>query len=258
LFADKELQESLNLSAVNSINWARIMAQAVYYIYVAAKLGQRADYYVPTGNFGNIYSGFVAKKLGASIGGLHIATNSNDALARFFESGVMSAGASLRTISPSMDIQIPSNFERVLFEANGRNAVAVEAAMTEFRQAGRYSVEAGAMQYLRQHFTARKVGDVETMAAMTDIYKKYGEVVDPHTAVGLSAVLHDKAQDNDVLRVALACAHPLKFPEAVVQATGQRPEMTPAMQAMMQRDERIYKMPADASVIKQFILNYKD
>ncbi len=257
LFADPALRRELNLSAVNSINWARIAAQTVYYFAAAAALGAPArgvSFSVPTGNFGNVYAGHVARGMGLPIERLVIGANRNDILARYFESGQMTIAPVEASLSPSMDIQVSSNFERLLFELKGRNGAAVDQAMRAFRRDGRLPPDDQAWRRARGLFSAHKVDDTLTMQTMSDTYAQTGMLIDPHTAVAVAAARAElDARPGDAPMVALACAHPAKFPDAVERATGARPQLPPALGELCERRERITALPNDLGAITRFI-----
>jgi len=257
LFADAQLRQALNLAAVNSINWARIAAQTVYYFAAAAALGgpqRRVSFSVPTGNFGNVYAGHIARHIGLPIEHLVIGTNRNDILARYIATGEMAIAPVEPSLSPSMDIQVSSNFERLLFELKGRNGAAVAAAIASFRRTGvlpRSDAEWRAAQGL---FSAYKVDDTQTMQIITETYARSGRLIDPHTAVAVGAARAELTTDRgDAPMVALACAHPAKFPDAVERATGVRPELPAALADLFERHERITILPNDQGAVTRHI-----
>jgi threonine synthase len=254
LFADRWMREELNLSAVNSINWARIAAQTVYYIAAAVALGAPArslSFSVPTGNFGNVYAGHVARQMGLPIDRLVIGTNRNDILARYFASGRMVLSAVEASLSPSMDIQVSSNFERLLFELKGRNGVAVREAMRAFRQTGSLGEDEQAWRTARRLFSAHKVDDTETMHTIAQTHAQTGILIDPHTAVAVASARAGIGEGAPM--VALACAHPAKFPEAVERATGIRPALPPALGDLFERRERITILSNELGAVRRFI-----
>jgi threonine synthase len=257
LFADTELRRALNLSAVNSINWARIAAQTVYYVAAAAALGapgRPTSFSVPTGNFGNVYAGHVARRMGLPIDRLVIGTNRNDILARYFATGRMALAAVEPSLSPSMDIQVSSNFERLLFELKGLNGAAVTEAMQTFRRTGVLPADDQAWRAARSLFSARKVDDTQTMKTIAETHARTGILIDPHTAVAVAAARAEIAADEGGGPViALGCAHPAKFPEAVERATGIRPVLPPALGDLLERPERTTALPHDISAVRQFI-----
>lgn len=255
LFADAKFREQANLSAVNSINWARIMAQVVYYFWAAVNLGapdRSVAFVVPTGNFGNVFAGFVASRMGLPVTKFVVGSNTNDILTRYFETGSMTAAGVQPTLSPSMDIQISSNFERLLFDMGGRDPVAVERAMAQFKQSGSYAVEAKHHQAMTALFTGSRLDDAGTLKTIGEVFRTTGELIDPHTAVGVAAM---RAADlpRHVPRIALATAHPAKFPDAVEKATGQRPALPPALANLFSLPERFTKLPNDLDQVKRFL-----
>ncbi|WP_114393960.1 threonine synthase [Oleisolibacter albus] len=255
LFNDQPYRDALRLSAVNSINWARIMAQIVYYVAAAVALGapdREVAFAVPTGNFGNVYAAYAARAMGVPVARLIVGTNSNDILARFFASGTMQAAGVVPTISPSMDIQISSNFERLLFDLMDRDGAAVAASMDEFRAQGRFAVSQGQLRRALALFEGRRCGEEETLATMTSTWAESGYMLDPHTAVAVHAA-RASSLDPSIPVVALACAHPAKFPDAVERATGVRPGLPRHLSDLFEREERLSVLPNDLSVLKEFV-----
>jgi threonine synthase len=257
LFADPGLRADLNLAAVNSINWARIAAQTVYYFAAAAALGGPArpvSFSVPTGNFGNVYAGHVARRMGLPVERLAIGTNRNDILARYLTSGVMSVAAVEPSLSPSMDIQVASNFERLLFELKGRNGAAIGEAMGVFRRTGTLPEDDQAWRAARGLFSGHRVDDTLTMRTIAETHARTGMLIDPHTAVAVAAARAEiAATPEGAPIVALACAHPAKFPDAVERATGIRPALPPAAGDIFERRERLTVLPNDLAAVKSFI-----
>ncbi|HYU13572.1 MAG TPA: threonine synthase [Stellaceae bacterium] len=257
LFADPKLRAELNLSAVNSINFARVAAQIVYYISAGLALGapgRAVSFSVPTGNFGNVYAGHLARALGLPIERLVIGTNANDVLARYLSNGAMTIEPVVPSLSPSMDIQVASNFERLLFELKGRNAGAVAAALQSFRQGGALPADEQAWRRARDLFSAHRVDDAQTLATIADTYRRSGQLIDPHSAVAVAAARAEIARaDGATPMVALATADPAKFPDAVALATGIRPPTPPALGEVMERRERITVLPNDAGAVARFL-----
>jgi len=254
-FNDLGFRDRHALTAVNSINFARVMAQIVYYFWAALKVGapdRPVAFAVPSGNFGNVYAGYAARQMGLPVSHFVIATNTNDILARFFETGVMTTTEVVPTYSPSMDIQISSNFERLLFDLYGRDGRALADAMTAFRSTGTLKVGANALGGVREVFDAGRLDDAGTLAAIADCRKRYGETLDPHTAVGY-AVAQQHRRDPKVPMVVLATAHPAKFPDAVEKATGERPALPPRLADLYQRTERVDGLTNDIEALKQLI-----
>jgi threonine synthase len=253
LFADVSFRERRRLSAVNSINWARVMAQVVYYVTTWARLGGGAvAYAVPTGNFGNVFAGYVAEQMGVDVRQYVVGSNRNDILTRFFATGTMVVSEVQPTISPSMDIQVSSNVERLLFELEGRAGHRVAAAMAELRAAGTLTVPDDDLARLGGRWSGVRLDDEQTKLVMKDVYERTGVLLDPHTAVGVGAALEAR-RDPSVPMVCLATAHPAKFPDAVEEATGVRPELPPALADLFDRPERYEVLPNDLAAVRSFI-----
>ncbi len=256
LFNHAAFRERAHLSGVNSINWARIVAQTVYYFTAAVSLGapyRKVAFTVPTGNFGDIYAGYVALRLGLPIDRLVIATNVNDILARTLATGTYELRDVVPTTSPSMDIQVSSNFERLLFDAYERNAGAVRALMNSLAQSRRFTLSAHALSHIRALFTADRADEEEVAATMRTIKRETGNFVDPHTAVGI-AVAEKETRDPAVPMVVLATAHPAKFPNAVEAACGVRPPLPEWLSDLNQRPERVIALPVDQSAVEHFVM----
>ena len=254
-FNDLAFRDRHALTAVNSINFARVMAQIVYYFWAALKLGapeRPVAFTVPSGNFGNVYAGYAARQMGLPISHFVIGTNSNDILARFFETGVMTMSEVVPTYSPSMDIQVSSNFERLLFDLYDRNGRALADAMTAFRSTGTLKVGANALAGVRALFDAGRLDDAGTLAAIADCRRRFGETIDPHTAVGY-ALAQQHRRDSAIPMVVLATAHPAKFPDAVEKATGQRPQLPARLGDLLERAERVDGLPNDVEALKAMI-----
>ena len=253
MFADVSFRERMNLSAVNSINWARVMAQVVYYVTAADALAGRGEvsFTVPTGNFGNVLSGWIARRLGAPIAELVVASNTNDILTRFVNDADMTTREVVPTLSPSMDIQVSSNFERLLFEMNERDGAATGEQLRRFRATGRLDVEADQRRdWIDGTFRAMRVSDDETLAEIARVHAAAGMIVDPHTATGTAAA-HRLAGDEPM--ITLATAHPAKFPDAVERAIGVRPALPAHLADLFDRVERTTALPADLAVIQAFV-----
>ncbi|HEX4113496.1 MAG TPA: threonine synthase [Stellaceae bacterium] len=258
MFADAPFRAAHNLSAVNSINWARIMAQTVYYVVAALALGapeRRVSFTVPTGNFGNVYAAHVAKRMGLPIERLVVATNRNDILARFFNDGTMSLRPVEPSLSPSMDIQVSSNFERLLFELRGRDGRAVADAMTRFRASGALPVSEGELSQARDEFSAYACDDDATRAEIARTWRRDGILLDPHGAVGMAAARTHMAQNKEtgIPMIVLATAHPAKFPDAIEQAIGVRPVLPPRLADVMERPERLVRLKNDITAVKEYV-----
>ena len=255
LFADETFRDRARLSAVNSINWARVMAQIVYYVTAAVALGapdRPVSFAVPTGNFGNVFAGWAAQTMGVPIDRFVVGSNRNDILTRFLATGAMTMEAVVPTLSPSMDIGVSSNFERLLFEMVGRDGVAVAEMMLRFRAEGTYSLEPDLMGLLSEHWTGARLDDEATTAVMRRWWGEHEVMLDPHTAVGVGAA-EAVGFDPDHPVVALATAHPAKFPDAVVAATGVHPELPARMADLFDRTEHLTPLPNDLDAVRSFI-----
>ena len=252
MFNDAPFREANSLSAVNSINWARVMAQTVYYFTALETLGRSASFSVPTGNFGNVLAGWIAKQMGADIEKLIVGSNSNDILTRFFETHSMDMVPVVPTLSPSMDIQISSNFERLLFDMNNRDGGVTTEQLNQFRQQGKLSVEPDQFaKWIAPTFRAHRANDAETLAVMKRIYGESGMLVDPHTAVGIASA--EACAEPGVPTITLATAHPAKFPDAVQKATGVHPALPDHVADLFDREERIVNLPNDLQAIEAFV-----
>jgi threonine synthase len=252
MFNDAPFREANSLSAVNSINWARVMAQTVYYFTALETLGRSASFSVPTGNFGNVLAGWIAKQMGADIDKLIVGSNSNDILTRFFETHSMDMVPVVPTLSPSMDIQISSNFERLLFDMNNRDGGATTEQLNRFRQTGKLSVEPDQFaKWIAPTFRAHRANDAETLAVMKRIYADSGMLVDPHTAVGIASA--EACAQPGMPTITLATAHPAKFPDAVKKATGVHPALPDHVADLFDREERIVNLPNDLQAIEAFV-----
>jgi threonine synthase len=255
MFADARFRARHNLSAVNSINWARIMAQVVYYVAAAVALGapdRAVSFAVPTGNFGNVYAAHVARRMGLPISELRIGTNRNDILARFFEDGAMTIAGVEPSLSPSMDIQVSSNFERLYFELRGRDGAAAAAGFKSFRATGTLPISDAEWREARALFSTARVDDNATLAEIATTYRTTGELLDPHSAVAVAAAKRAR-RDDTVPMVALASAHPAKFPDAVERATGVRPPLPMRMADLYDRPEHMSVLPNDLAAVQRFI-----
>ncbi|PZP87292.1 MAG: threonine synthase [Azospirillum brasilense] len=253
LFADAQLRAGTTLLAVNSINWVRVLAQVVYYFYAALRLGAPANplnFCVPTGNFGDIFAGYIARQMGLPMGKLMIATNKNDILSRAVHSGEYAITGVDATLSPSMDIQIASNFERLLFDLYGRDGARLSQLIADFRATKSLTLSADAHASFTAMFAAHAVDDATTLATIAKTHADSGYVLDPHTAVGVAAA---QAIAAPGITVTLATAHPAKFPEAVVQATGQHPALPSHMADLFDRAEKITPLANDAAALVHYI-----
>jgi threonine synthase len=256
MFNHHAFSDRVRLSGVNSINWARIVAQAVYYFTAAVALGaphRPIAFTVPTGNFGDIYAGYVAQRMGLTIDRLVIATNVNDILARTLSTGTYELREVVPTTSPSMDIQVSSNFERLLFDAYERDGGAVRALMASLAQSRRFTLSASALTHIRALFSAGRAGEDEVAATIRTVKRETGAFVDPHTAVGI-AVAEKEARDPAIPMVVLSTAHAAKFPDAVEAACGVRPALPDWLNDLDQRPERVTVLPVDQSAVERFVL----
>lgn len=254
MFNHFEFRDAVGLAGVNSINWARVLAQVVYYFTAAVSLGapdRKISFTVPTGNFGDIFAGYIAKSMGLPIDELVIATNQNDILHRCLTTGRYEMDGVKASISPSMDIQISSNFERALFMAYGQDGAAVRQLMDELKTNGGFSVSQGALESLRETYASGRVSEDETSAQIKTELTRSGELLCPHSAVGVRvADAHIKAPTP---MVTLATAHPAKFPDAVEAATGIRPALPARMADLFDRPERVTRVPNDLAALEALI-----
>ena len=252
MFNDFTFRDEVRLAGVNSINFARVLAQVVYYFTAAVSLGaphRKVSFTVPTGNFGDVFAGYLAKKMGLPIERLVVATNQNDILHRALSSGEYATHGVTPTISPSMDIQVSSNFERALFDAYGRDGAAVAQLMDELKQGG-FHISQGALEALRSDFASGRAAEDQTAAMIARARAEMGELLCPHSAVGVHV-----AQDflGATPMVTLATAHPAKFPDAVEAATGIRPPLPPRMADLFDRPERMTRVENDLTAIETLI-----
>jgi threonine synthase len=257
MFADATFRDEVRLGAVNSINWARVMAQIVYYVVASSRVASVStpvSFTVPTGNFGNVFAGWAARSMGLSIDRFYVASNTNDILARLFNTGTMEILEVVPTLSPSMDIQISSNLERLLFETHGRDGQYIAEAMAEFRTTGSLTLDDPHRQLLAELWSGVRVDDdapggvVETIA---QVYETHGMLLDPHSAVGLSAARSLSATGSPM--VCLATAHPAKSPDAVEKGSGQRPELPSRVGDLFERDERFHVLPNELATVQAFV-----
>lgn len=257
MFNNHRFRDATSLSGVNSINWARIVAQVVYYFTSAVAAGAPAravDFIVPTGNFGDIFAGYVAKRMGLPVRTLRIAANVNDILARTLKTGIYEVREVHATASPSMDIQISSNFERLLFEASKRDAAGVRRLMESLKQSGRFVLPDATLAAIREEFDAGRADETETAAAIRAAWREAGELVDPHTAVALAVADRDTT-DTTVPNIVLSTAHPAKFPDAVDAACGQRPQLPAWLDGLMTKSEHMKVMKNDQAEVERFVLS---
>jgi threonine synthase len=255
MFNDFAFRDAVHLAGINSINWARVLAQAVYYFTAAVSLGaphRKVSFTVPTGNFGDIFAGYVAKRMGLPIDRLVIGTNQNDILHRTLATGRHVKEAVAPSISPSMDIQVSSNFERLLFEVYDREGAAIDQLMAALKADGAYALSQGALERLRAEFDSARASEDETRETIRRVLAETGEVICPHTAVGVKAAA-ERRGDPAVPMVVLATAHPAKFPDAVEAACGIRPALPARMADLFDRPERVTYVGNDLAAIEKFI-----
>ncbi|ESR24932.1 threonine synthase [Lutibaculum baratangense] len=258
LFADHAFRERTALSAVNSINWARILAQVVYYVTSAVALGaphRPVSFSVPTGNFGDVFAGYVAHRMGLPTDRLVVATNVNDILVRALDEGRYEVRGVVATQSPSMDIQISSNFERLLFEASGRDHAFIRQAMSSLKQSGAFTIGEAVLGRIGEKFSAVRVDEQACADTMARLHREAGYLPDPHTAIGIAAGAEAVAS-SEAPMVALATAHPAKFPDAVENATGVRPALPVWATDLAEKPERFEPMPADQRAVADHILSH--
>ena len=262
MFNNQKFREQQRLSAVNSINWARIMAQVVYYFSAAQQLASSGvsisngvSFSVPTGNFGNVLSGWIARQMGAPIHQLIVGSNSNDILTRFFATQEMRAQSVLPTLSPSMDIQVSSNFERLLFEMNNRDGARTADQLGRFRSEGVFAVSPEQYNtWLAPVFRAARCDDATTLEVIRDVFEKTGQLIDPHTAVGVFGARQH--QSADIPMVTLATAHAAKFPDAVEKATGSRPSLPAHLADLFDHEEYVTAVENDLEAVQNAVARF--
>jgi threonine synthase len=257
MFNHQAFRDQVRLSGVNSINWARIVAQVVYYFTAAVALGspqRKIAFTVPTGNFGDVYAGYVARCMGLPIDRLTVATNVNDILARTIATGTYELREVVPTSSPSMDIQVASNFERLLFDIHGRDGRLVRALMASLAQSRRFALSVSTLSALRAVFSADRADEDETAATIRTMLRETGQLIDPHTAVGI-AVAEKEIRDQSIPMIVLGTAHPAKFPDAVEAASGVRPQLPEWLADLDGRPERVIRLPVDQRAIEHHIVS---
>ncbi|TQS73809.1 threonine synthase [Rhodobacteraceae bacterium] len=256
MFNDFDFRDEVGLAGVNSINFARVLAQIVYYFTAALSLGapgRPVSFSVPTGNFGDIFAGFLAKEMGLPVERLVIATNHNDILDRCLKAGDYTKRGVTASMSPSMDIEVSSNFERALFWAYGRDGKAVSQLMDELKTTGSFNISENAMGALRAHYDSGSVDEARTLEVIARTYETTGELLCPHSAVGVGVAEDAQARDPATVMVTLATAHPAKFPDAVEKASGLRPALPPRMADLFEREERMTRVPNDLAALETMI-----
>ena len=256
LFNDHAFRDRHSLAGVNSINWARILAQVVYYFVAGAALGaprRAVSFAVPTGNFGDVLAGAYARRMGLPVGRLVVATNENDVLARTLATGACERRETRPTMSPSMDIQVSSNFERALFDACGRDPAVLRARMDSLAATRRFDLSEGELAALRRDYRAVRVGEDECLDEMARVRARTGHLLDPHGAIASRAARALAAEDPRTPAVALLTAHPAKFPDAVERATGVRPALPARLAGLMERRETFERLPGDLAALRAFV-----
>ena len=254
MFADKDFSKLINMSGVNSINWSRIVVQIVYYFFSYFKVAnedEKINFSVPTGNFGDIYAGYIAKKMGLPINKLIIATNSNDILKRTVNTGIYKPLKVEHTVSPSMDIQVASNFERLIFDVCSCNSNKTLKLMNDLNKLGELKLEKKELKKIRESFCSESLSEEETKSVINDVYKNQGMLIDPHTAVAIGAVNKISLEGNIVV---LATAHPSKFPDVVMEGTSIKPELPENLKNILVEKEKYEKLPKDLKKIQNYIL----
>ena len=254
MFADKNFSRSINMSGVNSINWSRIIVQIVYYFFSYFKVvneTEKINFSVPTGNFGDIYAGYIAKKMGLPINKLIIATNSNDILKRVVNTGIYKPLKVEHTVSPSMDIQIASNFERLIFDVYSCDSNKTLKLMNDLNEKGEFKIEKDELRKIRDNFCSESLSEKETKSVINETYKNQGMLIDPHTAVAIGAVNKISLEGNTVI---LATAHPSKFSDVVMKETNIKPELPEDLRNILVEKEKYEKLPKDLKKIQNYIL----
>ncbi len=254
MFADKDFSSSINISGVNSINWLRIAVQIVYYFFSYFKItekDEKINFSVPTGNFGNIYAGYIAKMMGLPINKLVIATNSNDILKRTVNTGIYKPLKVEHTVSPSMDIQIASNFERLIFDACSYNSNRMLKLMDDLNLRGEFKLEKEELRKIRESFCSESLSEGETKSVIKEVYKNQGMLIDPHTAVAIGVINKISLEGNTAI---LATAHPSKFSDVVMKETGIKPNLPENLKNILVEKEKYEKLPKDLKKIQNYIL----
>ena len=254
MFADKNFSSSINMSGVNSINWSRIVVQIVYYFFSyfkIAKEGEKINFSVPTGNFGDIYAGYIAKKMGLPINKLIIATNKNDILKRVINTGIYKPKQVEHTVSPSMDIQVASNFERLIFDICSCNSIRTSKLMNDLNERGEFILEKEERSKILESFSSESLSDKETKLIINEIYNNQKMFIDPHTAVGIGVTKKILLQGNTII---LSTAHPSKFSDVIMKETNAIPELPENLENVLTKKEKYIKLPKDLKNIQNYIL----
>ena len=255
MFNDEPFRDRMRLGAVNSINWARIMSQTVYYFFAAAKINASmspVSFAVPTGNFGNVFSGYGANCMGLKVDQFIVGSNKNDILTRFLKTGDMTISEVYSTLSPSMDIQISSNFERLLFDLLKHNGADVQKKMGEFRNKGKFSIDNSNLKKIQKLFYGARIDDEATKQTIQEVYRATGEIVDPHTAVGIAAG-REKRINKSIPMIAIATAHPSKFPNAIIDAIGEPPDLPDQLANLMDGEEYFDVLKNDLDLVRDYV-----
>ena len=255
MFADHQFSNSINMSAVNSINWARIVAQTVYYFFSyfqVCQLNEKINFSVPTGNFGDVYAGYLSKKMGLPIDKLIVATNQNDILHRAISNGQYKAHSVVETLSPSMDIQVASNFERLIYDINDQNTDKTSKIMQSIKNEKKYLIEEKELKKIRKDFVSETISEQELLSCIKKVYENYKIIIDPHTAVGLGALKKINLAGKSVV---LSTAHPCKFPEAIKKAINIKSELPDNLNYILSKKENFIVMNNDIEEVKKYILN---
>jgi threonine synthase len=254
MFTDKNFNTSINMSGVNSINWSRIIAQIVYYFFSYFKIskqGEKINFSVPTGNFGDIYAGYVAKKMGLPINQLIIATNKNDILKRVVETGIYKPAKAEHTVSPSMDIQIASNFERLIFDICLSNPKRTSSLMNDLNKKGKFKLKKEELKKIKESFSSESLSEKETKFIIKEVFKNQNILIDPHTAVGIGAARKKNLKEKIV---SIATAHPSKFFQTVMEQTDIKPELPEKLKDILNKKEKYKKLPKNLKDIQRYIL----
>ena len=255
MFADNKFSNSIDMSGVNSINWVRIVAQTVYYFFSyfqACQINEKINFSVPTGNFGDVYAGYLSKKMGLPIDKLIVATNQNDILHRAISNGQYKAHSVVETLSPSMDIQVASNFERLIYDINDQNTDKTSKIMQSIKNEKKYLIEEKELKKIRKDFVSETISEQELLSCIKKVYENYKIIIDPHTAVGLGALKKINLAGKSVV---LSTAHPCKFPEAIKKAINIKSELPDNLNYILSKKENFIVMNNDIEEVKKYILN---
>ena len=255
MFADHQFSNSINMSAVNSINWARIIAQTVYYFFSyfqVCQLNEKINFSVPTGNFGDVYAGYLSKKIGLPIGKLIVATNQNDILHRAISKGQYKVNSVVETLSPSMDIQVASNFERLIYDINDHDTDKTNKIMQSIKDEKKYLIEEKELKKIKKDFVSETISEQELLSCIKKVYENHKIIIDPHTAVGLGALEKINLAGKNIV---LSTAHPCKFPEAIKKAINIKSELPDNLNYILNKKENFVVMNNDIEEVKKYILN---